>query len=101
VTIFEVADAAKKAGHNGLADQMKESVESIGSNIAEGSGHSSRKEFARYLSYSIASACELESQVNLATRVHVITWSQKEALDKEVEGVRKMLTRLRGKIDIA
>ena len=100
VTIFKVADAAKKAGHAGLAAQMKDSAESIGSNIAEGSGHSSQKEFARYLTYSIASSCELENQVDLATRVHVITWSQKDALDKEVEGIRKMLTRLRDKIEI-
>ena len=99
VNVFHIAAQARKAEHVGLSDQMKESAESIGSNIAEGSGHTSRKEFARYLMYSIASSCELENQINLATKVHVITWSEKAPLDQEIEAVRKMLTRLREKVD--
>ena len=99
VSIFDVADRARKAGHANLSDQMKASVESIGSNIAEGSGHTSRKEFARYLAYSLASSCELENQINLATEVHVISWSEKHPLGQEIEAIRKMLTRLRKTVD--
>ena len=99
VRVFDIADRIRRAGHVDLSDQMKGSVESIGSNIAEGSGHTSRKEFARYLTYSIASSCELENQINLAAEVHVMTWSEKGPLDQEIEGVRKMLTRLRDRIN--
>jgi four helix bundle protein len=99
VTVFPVADRIRKAGHADLSDQIKASVESIGSNIAEGSGHTSRREFARYLTYSIASSCELENQINLAAQIRAITWREKDPLDQEIEAVRKMLTCLRKKMD--
>ena len=99
VRVFDIADRIRMAGHVDLSDQMKGSAESIGSNIAEGSGHTSRKEFARYLTYSIASSCELENQINLAAEVHVMTFREKGPLDQEIEGVRKMLTRLRDRIN--
>jgi four helix bundle protein len=98
-TVFKIAGKARKAGHVKLADQMEGSSESIGSNIAEGSGFDSRKQFSRYLTYSIASSCEIESQLKLAYGLHLIEWKHKDALDKEIEAVRKMLTRLRKRMD--
>ena len=97
--IYKMAAAASRAGHPGLADQMERAAGSIGANIAEGSGHRSRKEFARFLTYSIASTCELENHVGTARDVDVITWPQSVRAFEEIEGVRKMLTRLRDKMD--
>ena len=97
--IYNFAAAAKAAGHDNLADQMKRAAGSIGSNIAEGSGHRSRKEFARFLTYSIASSCELEHHVTTARDVDVITWRESVPVMDEIEGVRKMLTRLRDRMD--
>ena len=99
VEIFAVADNAKAAGHLRLSEQMKGSAESISSNIAEGSGHESRKEFARYLTYAIASSCELENQLKLSYDIHVLDWKQNARLSDEVAAVRKMLRRLREKLD--
>lgn len=99
VEIFAVADNAKAAGHLRLSEQMKGSAESISSNIAEGSGHESRKEFARYLTYAIASSCELENQLKLSYDIRLLDWKQNATLSEEVAAVRKMLRRLREKLD--
>jgi len=99
VTVFELAAKIREAGREGLADQMERSSESIGSNIAEGSGFDSRKQFSRYLTYSIASSCELENQIKLAYDIHLIEWKERDPLGKEIAAVRRMLTRLRKRID--
>ncbi len=46
----------------GISSQMKRSVISISSNIAEGAGRSSDKDFMRFLDIANGSAFELESQ---------------------------------------
>jgi len=97
--IYEIAATASKAGHTSLADQLERAAGSIGANIAEGSGHRSRKEFARYLTYSIASSCELENHIGTARDIDLIAWPQSVHAFNEIEGVRKMLTRLRDKLD--
>ena len=85
-------------GYSALRGQMIRSAESIPFNIAEGCGASSRKEFARYLSISIKSTSELESQLQLSRDYGILprdTW-QKAA--NETEEIRKMLHGLRKKV---
>ncbi|MCH8319248.1 MAG: four helix bundle protein [Bacteroidetes bacterium] len=56
----------------GLRVQMAKSSSSIPSNIAEGCGKSSNKDFKRYLEISLGSAYELETQLILAYELHGI-----------------------------
>lgn len=50
----------------GLISQIRRSSVSIPSNIAEGTGRSSEKEFVHFLNISISSSYELETQLILA-----------------------------------
>ena len=85
-------------GYRELREQMVSSAESIPFNIAEGCGASSRKEFARYLSISIKSTSELESQFELSREYGILPRDTWEMAAKETEAVRKMLHGLREKV---
>ena len=74
----------------GLISQMRRSVVSIASNIAEGTGRGSDKGFSRFLNIALGSAFELETQVLLSARLGYLNESQQEVLEK-VAQVQKML----------
>lgn len=56
----------------GLVSQMKRSVVSIPSNIAEGSGRNSNKEFNHFLAVSLGSAFELQTQLILCRELSLV-----------------------------
>jgi four helix bundle protein len=53
----------------GLAEQMRRSSASVPSNIAEGYGRGSAKEFAQFLRVARGSLNELETQLELCTQL--------------------------------
>jgi four helix bundle protein len=57
----------------GLISQIKRSVISIPSNIAEGCAKKSNKDFSRFLEISLGSCYELETQLILCTDVKIIS----------------------------
>jgi len=75
----------------GLTSQMRRAVVSISSNIAEGSGFSSNKEFNRFLEISYSSASELETQIVLSFDLDFITEVDlNEGIDR-INEIQKML----------
>jgi four helix bundle protein len=59
-----------------LADQIKRSAVSIPSNIAEGKGRNSDREFLRFLNIANGSAYELETQLIICQRLGYIKAEQ-------------------------
>ena len=53
----------------GLTSQVRRAAVSVPSNIAEGQGRSSTREFASFLSYSHGSLCEVKTQLLIAERL--------------------------------
>ena len=76
----------------GLTDQIRRSAVSIPSNIAEGSGRGTKKEFARYLRIAYGSACELGTQLEISRRLGIGDPDQLADLLKSVEDTRRMLS---------
>lgn len=64
--VYELTQVFPSVERYALAQQMRRSAVSVGSNIAEGAGRSSRKEFRHFLSLARGSASELHFQVSLA-----------------------------------
>ena len=77
-----------------LTSQMKRSSSSIPTNIAEGCGRSSDKDFCRFLYISYGSANELEYQIILSIDLQFINSEDGENLLSQIEEIKKMLNGL-------
>lgn len=67
--IYELTDFLPDTEKYGLVSQMRRSVVSIPSNIAEGKMRSSRKEYLQFLIIAYASGAELETQLLILKKV--------------------------------
>jgi len=70
----------------GLTQQMRRCAVSIPSNIAEGAGRSSSKEFLRFLNIAMGSLAELETQLDIAKRIGYL--SEVDSFEKRIYFVR-------------
>ena len=71
----------------GLVSQIRRAAVSIPSNIAEGAGRNSNKEFIQYLYVSMGSLSEVETQLLIAQRLNFL--SNKISFES-IDSVRKM-----------
>jgi len=76
----------------GLTAQIRRASVSIPSNIAEGCGHQSDREFARYLQLATASASELEYQLLLSRDLGYLNVEYYVELSEPVQELKKMLS---------
>jgi four helix bundle protein len=67
--VYQCTAAFPKSETYGLAAQMRAAAVSIPSNIAEGQARNSTKQFLQFLSFALGSLAELETQLELATRL--------------------------------
>ena len=77
-----------------LSDQMRRAAISIPSNIAEGQGRDSMKEFIRFLSVARGSLRELSTQLEICERVNYLEQSQTNKARDLIEEIDKMLNAL-------
>jgi len=85
----------------GLISQIKRSSSSIPTNIAEGCGRNSDKDFCRFLYIAFGSANELEYQIILSIDLDFIKNENGQKLLFQVEEVKKMLNGLITKLNNA
>lgn len=78
----------------GLTSQIKRSSASIQTNIAEGCGRNSDKDFCRFLYISFGSANELEYQIVLSTDLSFLNLESSQKLLIQIEEIKKMLNAL-------
>jgi four helix bundle protein len=82
----------------GLTSQMNRCSVSIASNIAEGAGRGSEKEFNQFLNIALGSCFELETQLLLSNDFKYITKEQTELLTEKACRVQRMLNGLKRSI---
>jgi four helix bundle protein len=83
----------------GLIAQIKRSAVSIPSNIAEGSGRNTDKDFVRFLSIALGSSFELETQLILTIKLNLLKEEEvNNVLNKNAE-TQKMIYKLRDKLN--
>jgi four helix bundle protein len=76
---------------SGLRAQAIRSAASIPTNIAEGCGKSSTREFIRFLEIAGGSVRELENHLIVARDLEVVSQPQFDHLDNQITEVRRML----------
>lgn len=78
----------------GLTSQSRRSVVSIPSNIAEGAGRESNKQFSQFLSIALASSFEFETQILIARNLEYLSEEYYELIFNELKHIQNMLIKL-------
>lgn len=73
----------------GLRSQIRRSAVSVPSNIAEGSGRNTTKDFNNFLGISYGSSCELETQLIIANRVGIVENADLDILGNKILEIQK------------
>jgi four helix bundle protein len=92
--IYKTTKIFPKDEQYGLTSQVRRAVVSIPSNIAEGYGRKSTKEYIQALYIAYGSNCELETQIMLSGDLGYIGTENLEALRESIGDVERMLMAL-------
>lgn len=97
VLIYELTLKFPRSELYGITSQMRRAVVSIPSNIAEGWGRKSSKEYHQFMSIAYGSGLELETQLILARRLELAREQDFEKPSAILLEVLKMLNSLTNK----
>jgi four helix bundle protein len=98
LSAFSVAKRIRGSESVPLRMQMIRAATSIPTNIVEGTGQESAKEFGRFLSIALKSSSELEYHLILAGELQLISKSDCASLTDQTIQVRRMLYALRNRV---
>jgi len=100
VLIYKLTNNFPKHELYGLASQMQRAAVAIASNIAEGQGRGSKKEFRQFLKIAFGSVLELETQIIISEKIGYLNTTQCEQVLNLCLEIKKMLYRLEGSLKI-
>ena len=98
VDVYKATSEFPKEEKYGLTSQMRRSAVSVPSNIAEGAGRNSDKEFCHFLAIAHGSSYELETQDIVSERLNLINKETCDDLCNKIIEVQKMNYNLQSKI---
>jgi four helix bundle protein len=90
IKVYQETQNYPKSETFGLTAQSRRSAVSIASNIAEGAGRSSKKDFGNFIGIANASTCELATQLILANRVNLLSNAALATLSASITEIQKM-----------
>ncbi len=91
LVLYKSTRSFPKEERYGLTSQLRRSAVSVPSNIAEGYGRQTTKEYIQALYIAYGSNCELETQILLAGDLGYIETEDLEKLQKNLGDVERML----------
>ena len=95
--VYELLKKFPKEEQYALCDQLRRSVISVPSNLAEGMGRYSTKEQVHFVEIAFGSLMEVSAQMDVACDLAYVTNEDLKSIDARVEAVAALLSGLRNK----
>ena len=96
--VYRLVNKLPREERYALSDQIKRAAVSIPSNIAEGYGRNSPKEYIRFINISRGSKYELETQLLICVRLNFLTEEQIALSMQMCDEIGRMLNALTAKL---
>jgi len=93
--VYRITQTFPKQELYGLTSQIRRSAVSVPSNLAEGHGRNSRKEFHQFVGQARGSLVELETQLEIALNLGYVRRDLAEVLLEKASEVARLVNRLR------
>ena len=97
--IYEVTANFPANEKYGIVSQMTRAAVSIPSNIAEGAGRNSNKDFANFLSIAIGSIFELHTQIAICEQIGYINEETTKQLEQQIYTLQQQITTYKQRIE--
>src|ERR1700758_2667896 len=94
VEIYRATDRLPKHELYGLSQQLRRAAVSVPSNIAEGKGHRSDREFANFLLHARGSLLEVQTQLMIAEQLQYLSCDEANRLQLLSEAIGRSLNSL-------
>ncbi len=98
--LYEVTKHFPDSERYGITSQIRRSVVSISSNIAEGAGRQYQKEFIQFLNIAKGSCYELETQLLISKNIHFLSETDFQNLENKLVKIEKMIHALIKKLSL-
>jgi len=98
VAVYQLLDNFPKFENYALCDQIRRSIISVPSNVAEGTGRMSPKEKLHFIEISYGSLMEAYNQLIIASDLKYITEESLKELKPSIDTVARLLNGLRSQI---
>ncbi|OGP53238.1 MAG: hypothetical protein A2162_10820 [Deltaproteobacteria bacterium RBG_13_52_11b] len=91
IRIYEVTAAFPKEEMFGITSQLRRAAISISSNIAEGSGRKSKRDFKQFIHMASGSLNEVESLLFVSLRLNLLTRESYTELKERIDKVGRLI----------
>lgn len=97
--IYRTTEKFSQRERYGLPSQIRRAAVSIPSNIAEGCGRSTNKDFNNFLGIAFGSSFELETQLMLSKNMQYLKIKDYEAAENEIHHIQNMIIKLQKSLE--
>jgi four helix bundle protein len=100
VEVYRIKEKLPKEERYGLISQINRCVVSIPSNIAEGAGRNTKKDFDNFLGISLGYSFELDTQLVISNRLGYVSSDDFEKIESELEHIQNMIAKLKQSLNV-
>lgn len=91
VLMYKATMNFPKKEQYGLVSQLNRASISIASNIAEGSGRATQKDFSRFIDIALGSSFEVDTQLIIAFELEFLNKELYDVLSEKINHIQRML----------